>query len=261
MMVEDVLSSTAISDNLGTTLVGRTVLYYPRLGSTMDEAREEARRGVAEGTVVIAGEQTSGKGRMKRAWLAPTGNIALSVILHPALASLPCLVMLASVAVAGSIEAVTRLSTRIKWPNDVLINGKKVSGILIESDIRGDRVNYAIVGIGINVNLKPGDFPDIRETATSLAAESLGHVSRLEVIRHLLVEMDRLYVALPDGQPVYEQWRGRLVTLGRRVRVTSGEGILEGVAESVDGDGSLFLRQPGGSLTRIIAGDVTLRES
>ncbi len=259
-MTEDILSPASITDSLETSFIGQRVLYYPRLTSTMDMARQQARQRVAEGTVIMAEEQVAGKGRIKRVWLSPGGNIALSIVLYPGVAHLPYLIMLASVAVARTIEAVTGLGTQIKWPNDVLINRKKVCGILVESDVRGNAVHYAIIGIGINVNLKPADFPDISSTATSLNGESRGDVSRVKLIRHLLVEIEERYLALPEGEPIYREWRDRLVTLGRRVQVKSGESTLEGVAESVDGDGSLRLRQSDGSLTRIVAGDVALQD-
>ncbi len=259
-MAEDILSPASITDNLGTSLIGQRVLCYPRLTSTMDMARQQARQRAAEGTVIIAEEQVAGKGRIKRVWLSPRGNIALSIVLYPGLAYLPHLIMLASVAVARTIEVVTGLGTQIKWPNDVLINGKKVCGILIESDVRGDMVLYAIIGIGINVNLKLVDFPEISSTATSLIDESGRDVSRVAVIRRLLVEIERRYLVLPGGESIYREWRDRLVTLGRRVQVKSGENTLEGVAESVDSDGSLQLRHSDGSLTKIVAGDVTLRD-
>ncbi|MFH1169718.1 MAG: biotin--[acetyl-CoA-carboxylase] ligase [Chloroflexota bacterium] len=257
----DGLSASSISAGLGTELIGRKVIYRSRVASTMDEARREARQGAAAGTVIVADEQTAGRGRIKRLWLTPGGNIALSVILYPEITSLPYLIMMASLAVSYSIEAVTGLAAQIKWPNDVLINGKKVCGILVESDVRRGGVAYAIIGIGVNVALLPSDYPEIETTATSLAAETGGEVSRLAVIRRLLVEMDRLYQSLPGGGAVYEQWRQRLVTLGRRVRVVSGSEVLEGIAESVAAEGSLLLRRADGSTTMIVAGDVTLRET
>ena len=259
-MSENVLSIATITDNLGTSFVGRRVLYYPQLASTMDVARREAGQGAGEGTVIIAGEQTAGKGRMKRIWLSPKGNIALSVILYPALSYLPRLVMLASLAAAHSIEAVTGLKAQIKWPNDILIKGKKVSGIRIESDIKGDAVACSIMGIGMNVDLRLADSPEVLSAATSLADELGGNVSRLELVRCLLVEIERLYLVLRDGEAIYEEWRGRLVTLGRRVQVISGKNTLTGIAESVGRDGSLLLRHSDGSSTEIVAGDVTLRE-
>jgi BirA family biotin operon repressor/biotin-[acetyl-CoA-carboxylase] ligase len=259
-MTEDTLSATAITNNLGTRFIGQRVLYYLSLTSTMEVAGEEARQGVAEGTVIIAGEQTGGRGRLKRAWLSPKGNIALSIILYPSLSYLSSLIMLASLAVVHSIESATGLKPQVKWPNDVLINGKKVCGVLIESDVQRTKVNYSIIGIGINVNLGLASFPEIQPVATSLSDELRKEVSRLSLVRHLLVEVERLYLTLSAGGSLYEEWQSSLVTLGKKVRVTAGETIYEGVAESVAKDGSLLLRGLDGKLTKIVAGDVTLRD-
>ncbi len=258
-MVES-LSVASITRDLGTRFVGQRVIYYPSLTSTNAVAKQEAQQGAAEGTVILADEQTAGRGRLKRAWLSPKGNIALSIILHPSLAYLPSLIMLASLAVVHGIEAATGLNAQVKWPNDVLINGRKVCGILIESDVQGNTVNYTIIGIGINVNLRLTDFPEIQSIATSLSDELGREVSRLSVIRYLLVEIENLYLALSSGGSIYEEWRDSLVTLGKRVRVKTGEAIYEGIAESVARDGSLLLRGLDGSLTNIVAGDVTLRD-
>jgi len=254
------LSPASIADNLETSFVGQRVIYYPSLTSTMVVAKREVQRGAAEGTVIIADEQTAGKGRKKRIWLSPRGNIALSIILYPSAAYLPSLVMLASLAVVYSIESVTGLKPQLKWPNDVLIKGRKVCGILIESGVKGRKVDYAIVGIGVNVNLRLVDFPEISPIATSLSDELGREVPQIDLIRRLLVEVEKLYLALPSGESVYQEWRSRLVTLGRRVRVSWGKTKYEGTAESVAEDGSLLLRCSDGSFTRIVAGDVTLRD-
>jgi BirA family biotin operon repressor/biotin-[acetyl-CoA-carboxylase] ligase len=259
-MAENSLSPAAITNNLETRFIGQRVIYYPSLASTMEVAKREAQQGAAEGTIIIADEQTAGKGRMKRLWLSPRGSIALSIILYPDVAYLPSLVMLASLAVVHSIEAVTGLKAQVKWPNDVLINSKKVCGILIESELRRNTVGYAIVGIGVNVNLRLADFPEILPIATSLSDELEREVSPLELVRRLLVEIERLYLALPVSESIYEEWRDRLVTLGRRVSVKWGTTSYEGIAESVARDGSLLLRQSDGSLTKIMAGDVTRRD-
>jgi len=259
-MAEDTLSPALITTNLATRFIGQKVIYHPRLTSTMAVARQAARQGAAEGTVVVADEQTAGKGRLKRLWLSPRGSLALSIILYPDMSYLPYLMMLASLAVAHSIEAITGLKAQLKWPNDVLINDKKVCGILIDSDLRGNKVAYTIIGIGINVNFRLADFSEILATATSLADELKKDVSRVAVIRHLLVETERLYLALPDGDPIYREWQGKLVTLGKKVQVKSGETFLEGIAESVARDGSLLLRHSDGSVTSVVAGDVTLRD-
>ena len=259
-MVKDSLSSASIADNLQTHFIGQRVIYYPKLISTMDVARREAQRGAVEGTVVVAGEQTGGRGRIKRTWLSPKGSIALSIILYPSVLHLPCLIMLASLAVVHSIEKVAGLKSQVKWPNDVLINGRKVSGILVESEVRGDMVDYATIGIGINANLSLSDFPEISSTATSLSDELGRDVSRLDVIQCLLLEIERLYLTLQAGGSIYEEWRDSLVTLGKRVYVKSGETVYEGIAESAARDGSLLLRRSDGNLTKIVAGDVTLRD-
>lgn len=258
VMVSDELSAELVTRGLTTRFIGQKVIYYPSLTSTMDLARQVSQQGTSEGTVVLAERQTAGRGRMARAWLSPTGNIALSVILYPPVSRLPYLMMLASLAVVHTIEITTGLESRIKWPNDVLINGKKVCGILIETDVQGSTVNHAIIGIGININLKPADFPEILSIATSLSSELGRDVPRLSVLRCLLVEIEGLYQGLSTPESVFQEWRDNLETLGKEVSVKSGETLIQGVAEAVDRDGSLMLRRPDGSLTRIVAGDVTL---
>jgi BirA family biotin operon repressor/biotin-[acetyl-CoA-carboxylase] ligase len=258
-MIEDSLSATVITDGLTTRFIGQEVTCYPSLSSTNDVAKRRAKEGAKEGTVIIAEEQTAGRGRIKRRWLSPRGSIALSIILYPPLAYLPSLIMVASLAVADSIEEVTDLKAQLKWPNDVLVNGKKICGILVESDVRGDKVDYAVIGTGINININPADFPRIAPLATSLSHELGREVSRREVVQSLLAHTEKLYLALEDGDTVFRRWRERLVTLGKEVKVSSGDASYQGIAESVSSDGSLLLRQPGGSLLKIVAGDVTLR--
>jgi BirA family biotin operon repressor/biotin-[acetyl-CoA-carboxylase] ligase len=258
-MAESRLSAAAITKDLKTELIGQRVIAYPRLTSTNDVAKREAKKGAREGTVVVAEEQTAGRGRLKRAWLSPRGSVALSVILHPTPAQLPYLIMVASLAVVHCIKKLD-LKAQIKWPNDVLVNNKKVCGILIESDVRGSDVDYAVIGIGLNVNVNTTDFPEIAATATSLSHELGRKLSRQEIIRCLLVELENLYLALPEGDSVFREWRERLVTLGKEVEIISGQTAHKGIAESVASDGSLLLRQPDGKLIKVVAGDVSLRQ-
>jgi BirA family biotin operon repressor/biotin-[acetyl-CoA-carboxylase] ligase len=228
----------------------------------MDAARQAALEGVEEGAVFIAGEQTAGRGRLKRSWLAPAGNIALSVILYPLVSDLPSMIMLASLAVARSITAVTGVKTQIKWPNDILIRNRKVCGILIETDARpspSGHACYTIIGIGINVAFRPSDFPDLQSIATSLEEETGRKISRIALVRRLLGEMDKLYLDLQAGISPYKDWKDNLVTLGQQVRVTGSDGVTEGLAVSAERDGSLIIRCQDGSLKKIIAGDVTLK--
>ena len=261
-MMENELSPDILRRELRTKLIGQDILHYPTTPSTMDAAKQAIREGAAEGTVVIAGHQTAGRGRLGREWLSPPdSNILLSIVLYPMTEQLPRLTIAACLAVAQSIEKVTGLETTIKWPNDVLIAGKKVSGILIESDAHGDRVNYAIVGIALNVNLDPATIPEISETATSLKQILGRKVSRREMLIALLGEFETLYNALRCGEPIDREWRLRLETLGKKVAVRCGDEVQEGVAEGVDEDGNLLLRHSDGSLVIIAAGDVTLKSS
>lgn len=258
--MDDLLSAELITDGLETRVIGQRVLYYPSVTSTNEIARAEAGKGAREGTIIVAGEQTAGRGRLKRTWLTPAGNIALSIVLYPEKRILPFLVMMTSLAVSQSIEAVTGLETQIKWPNDVLINGRKVCGILVESDIRNDTLNIVVIGIGINVNAGKDVLAGVQVPATSLYVETGKEVSRLQIIRALLGGLDDLYHTINSGGSVFGEWRDRLVTLGKEVRATSGKEVFEGIAESVDTDGSLLVRSPDGSVNRVVAGDVTLRQ-
>ena len=252
------LSAAAITAGLKTTLIGQKISYYHSLPSTMDAARREILQGAAAGTVIIAGEQTRGRGRRQRTWLTPAGNIALSIILFPDIKALPYLIMIASLAAAQSIETITGVKTQIKWPNDVLVNGKKVCGILTENEVKG-KATSSIIGIGINIDLKVADYAEIADTAASLKSLPNKDDLRVQLIRSLLTQFERLYLQLPDGKSIFEAWRNRLVTLGQKVKATAGNQIIEGTAESVDASGALAIRGADGTLTRVVAGDVTLR--
>ncbi len=255
IICQDIIRNKAV-----TKIIGSKIVHYTVVSSTMDAARSMAMNGTEEGTVVVAEEQTGGRGRLSRRWLAPTGSsILLSVVLKPPMEKLTALNMVAALAVVQAIERATGLAATIKWPNDVLIDGKKVCGILLETDIARDKVNWVIVGLGLNVNLDVTSLPEMPTQPTSLST-ALGHeVDREELLRALLRQFDDLYQALLAGQPVRQQWLERLDTLGKEVTVTLGDTIEKGVAESVDEQGSLLLRRADGSLAVIVAGDVTLR--
>lgn len=249
----------SLVNELGTAVVGAQMHYYPEVGSTMDEARKLARSGAPEGSVVVAEAQTAGRGRLGRHWESPPGgSLLLTVQLKPPMELAGRLTMIACLAVAEAIEDTTGLDPKVKWPNDTLIDGKKVCGILVENETRGGALAFSLVGIGVNVNFDPAELRSVLYPATSLSAE-LGHpVSRMVLLRSLLRHLDRLYGALRAGRPVHLAWEQRLDTLGRRVRVNLGTVVEEGLAQGVDEDGNLVLRRDDGSLTAILAGDVTL---
>ena len=252
----DVLS---ISRELATDFIGQNLLYFASVTSTNDIARQQAMGKSPEGTAVIAERQTSGRGRLKREWVSPEGNIAVTVVLYPDRKNLYFLTMLAALAVQRGIEKTTGVKCQLKWPNDVLVNGKKVCGILLESKASVESVDYALVGIGINVNMKIADHPEIAAIATSLALETGSEVSRTELLRNLFIEMEKLYLRLRAGESIMAEWRDQLVTLGKKVFVRSGDEAFEGTAESVADDGSLLLRCVDGKLLKFNAGDVTLK--
>ncbi len=259
---EEKMSELAIYRDLRTEFVGKNILYLPVTTSTMDIAKQAVSNRAAEGTIVITDEQTAGRGRAGRKWLSPPGSsILLSIIVKPNLAQLSRLNMVAALATAQAIEKTTGIKPTIKWPNDIIIEGKKVSGMLIEGDIQDEVVNSAVVGIGVNITLDPSTIPEIKDTATSLRVVLREEVSRLEVLRALLLEFEQLYKALLHGEDIHKKWLRRLETLGRQVRVKMGDEDeeLEGYAESVDSEGHLWLRRPDESLVEIIAGDVMLR--
>jgi len=260
--IENIMKSqdmeSQINNLLNTRFIGRQLHYYPHLSTTMDTARELVKKGAGEGTVVIAGTQTAGKGRIGRTWFSPEGSLAMSVILKPPIKNLPQLVMIASLAVVGAIKHVSGLEAGIKWPNDVMIRGKKVCGILIENEVAEGKVNYADIGIGINVNFNPRELPQITDIATSLSHESGKEISVVQLAATLIDELERLYLAAQDGAPVHSEWQKKMETLGKHIKVDTGKTIEHGVAETVTENGNLILRSTDGNFVEIVAGDITV---
>jgi BirA family transcriptional regulator, biotin operon repressor / biotin---[acetyl-CoA-carboxylase] ligase len=254
------LNLAEVERSLKTRFVGQRIVYLTSTGSTMDDARREAEAGAPEGTIVVAEEQSTGRGRFDRAWVSPAGkNLYLTVITRPPMDRLRSLSIVTPLAVALAVEDVTGLSPRLKWPNDVLVEGRKLSGILIESEIAGESVKYALIGPGINVNFDVEQSPDIASIATSLKRELGRETSREELLAAFLNRFEELYEEAAKGDRVLEQWRSRLDTLGREVKVSFGEQIYEGRAEGVDHNGNLVLVKADGDRLVIEAGEVTLR--
>ncbi len=245
--------------SLSTKKIGRSILHEMTCDSTMDIARSEAQDGASHGTIVFAEEQTAGRGRFGRSWTSPPGaNLYLTLILRPPLERLRSLSMIAPLAVCLAVEDVTGVSAQIKWPNDVIVGGRKLSGILVESEVSGDDVRFALVGIGVNVNLDVDAADEIRDIATSLMRERGRPVSREATLVGLLNHFEQLYES-PSSE-VVKAWRTRLETLGRRVTVTAGDQSYEGIAEDVNERGSLVLRLSDGSSMTFEAAEVSLRE-
>jgi BirA family transcriptional regulator, biotin operon repressor / biotin---[acetyl-CoA-carboxylase] ligase len=253
------LDLSAVEQRLTTRFVGRLIIYLTSTGSTMDIARSEAEGGAPDGLMVLAEEQTKGRGRFGRAWISPAGkNLYLTLVIRPSLDRLRLLSIISPLAVALSVEGATALTPRIKWPNDVLVNGRKLSGILIESEIAAESVGYALVGVGINVNFDFEQSPEIAAIATSVKRELGRETSREKLVAAFLNRFEQLYEA-PGRDAVLQEWRSRLDTLGRKVRVTFRDQSYEGLAEDVDQDGNLILVEADGTRRTIEAGEVTLR--
>jgi BirA family biotin operon repressor/biotin-[acetyl-CoA-carboxylase] ligase len=252
-------SAKALRESLTTSFVGRRLEYRAALGSTQDLARELAQAGAAEGTVVLAGRQTAGRGRLGRSWVSPTGGLYFTVVLRPPVEHLKALVITAALAVARAVERLTGLQTSLKWPNDVLVAGRKLSGILSEAELVGEGVSHVLVGIGVNVNADMTAYGEAAPLATSVVAELGREVSREALAAGILNEFEALYLAAQAGEPIQEEWRARLGTLGKQVKARFGKQVEEGLAEDVDSDGNLVLRRADGSRVTIAAGDVTLR--
>ena len=259
MNQEDIDIAYLKAENSG-RLVGSRILYHKVLGSTMDEARRLAEQGAPEGAVVIADEQTSGRGRFDRSWVSSPGqDLSFSVVLRPTADRLCYVNMAATLAVSAAVAEATGLAPTVKWPNDVRLNGRKVSGILIEAAVESGEPRHAVVGIGVNVNLDPSETPEIACIVTSLYRETGRRLDRTRVLRTLLRELDDLYEAVKTGRSLTEQWAAQLETLGRTVQVRWGEQLFEGRADRVNEQGNLVLTTPDGSSLTVVAGEVTLQ--
>ena len=229
------------------------IYYFQEIGSTMDAARELTKRGAGEGTIVIAEAQTHGRGRLSREWLSPEGGIYFTLILRPKIspAYASRINLMAAVAVAATIRKLFGLKAELKWPNDVLIEGRKVCGILAEMDAETDVINFVNLGIGINANTS---VPRFEKMATSLK-DALGkEISRKEFLSALLLEIKRRQALLME-EDLLEEWKKLSVTLNKDVKVIAPGEVIVGRAIDVDTTGALIIKDMNGSLRNAVAGD------
>jgi BirA family biotin operon repressor/biotin-[acetyl-CoA-carboxylase] ligase len=237
------------------------IAYHPRLDSTNTLAKRRASEGAPEGLLVIADEQTAGRGRLGRTWWAPAGSALLtSLLFRPVLPpdQAQQLTMLCALAAADAVRDTTALAVDLKWPNDLLIQGCKLAGILTESVFKADHLDFVVVGLGLNVNTDFVQAPPLIAPATSLRLE-LGHpVDRLALLSAYLDGVARRYGQLKRTSP-YHEWASRLVTLGQPVIAHLVDQTLSGLAAGVDTDGALLLRTADGAVHRLLAADVSLR--
>ena len=247
-------------------LIGRDIRVFQETTSTNDVADKLGRDGVKEGVVVFAESQTKGRGRLGRSWISSQGKgLWFSVLLRPAVSPQAAtqMTIASATALARALKQSAGINCSIKWPNDILVKDRKLCGILTEMTAEVDKINYIILGIGVNINFAENDFPpDLRKIATSLAIETGRKFKRAEVAAVILRELNRDYLRLKSGefQAVADEWEENCNTIGRNVEISTGQRVVHGRAEALDSEGALLVRTQHGHLERIIGGDVTLRK-
>jgi BirA family biotin operon repressor/biotin-[acetyl-CoA-carboxylase] ligase len=260
----DPITPEAVRTDYTPNIFGRRILYYESVDSTNNTLREAAGRGEPEGTVVLANEQTAGRGRLNRTWVSPAGvGIYMSLLLRPDISGIPLFLytFLPAVAAARALRRTSGLPVFIHWPNDLTLRGRKLAGIL--TDIRSSRGHPrdVIIGIGINVNQMPADLPaELTETATSLAMTAGRRYSRAGIIQALLEELERGYALLRAGKlvEIVEAWRKLSPShQGAPVEVVGGSGkSFRGTTRGIDDDGALLIQCPDGGLERVAFGEI-----
>jgi birA, biotin-[acetyl-CoA-carboxylase] ligase region len=259
----DTLSIPQLISQLKSKVFGSSIEWYETVDSTQNMAQKMAEEGASEGTLVIAEQQNNGRGRMGRGWVSPQGKgVWMSMVLRPSVPIhfAPQLTLLTAVALCRSLRRLTSLPIGIKWPNDLLIEGKKISGILLESTAEDERLRYVIAGIGISVNLEKSDYPEeILEKVTSLRIANGGEgFDRIEVITDFLQEWEQLYfLYLEKGfDPIITLWEALSVSLHQPARLITPQGIIEGVPIGLDASGALTVRKEDGSTVVVFSAEM-----
>lgn len=256
-----------ILSRLQTRWLGHNICYRDSIDSTNTLAKGLANEGCPNGLVVVAEEQGAGKGRLSRGWISPYAKgIWFSVVLKPPF--LPqeaskC-TLLAAVAVVKAVNKIAGVHAAIKWPNDILLMGRKLVGILTEMNAEFGHINYVVIGTGINTNATPDDYPeDVKDIAVSVADAATEQFTRVDLLCDILKNMEDLYEkALLDGfAPILEEWRKYSCTLGQEVKVMAPDCTYFGKAEDIDEDGLLIVRKVDGTLEKVMAGDVSIRSA
>ena len=262
----DLLTELEIQDGLDTTILGRRIISLDVVDSTNDVTKDFAMQNEEEGLVVIAEEQKKGKGRKGRSWASPKGTgIWMSVLLRPPLHPEhgPKFTLLTAVAVAEAIREETHLDVQIKWPNDLILNGRKVCGILSEMNTEIDYINYMVIGIGINVNVEEKDLPiDLRSKGISLSQVKGEKVFRQGLVKKILEKLERYYIQFihyKNFDEILKRWRGMSCNIGRQVHaIYRGRDII-GRAIDVNTEGTLLIEQADGEIIEISYGEVSIR--
>ena len=261
--ITDLLVPWEISDGLQTDIIGRKIYYFGTIDSTQNFALELAKRPHENGSLVIADRQTQGRGRLNRKWVSPKGGIWMSILLRPNFESsyTSLFPMSTSLALAVSIEKTLKIKTELKWPNDVTINGRKVAGILIDASVESNKIDYLIIGVGINFKINPGTISkSIKQKKYDI--DTLVNKNQdtrpVELVQQFLLELEKTYNDIMIGNvgTIRKEWMKRSSTIGKNVTITLTTGTLKGKVTGIDKTGALVLSR-NGTVQHILAGDMT----
>lgn len=254
-----------ILSRLQTKWLGHSIVYKDLIDSSNNLAKKIANEGCEDGMIVVAEEQGAGKGRLSRGWISPHAKgIWFSVVLKPPFLpeEAPKCTLMSAVAVVKAINKIPGVKAAIKWPNDILLLGKKLVGILTEMSAEFGHINYVVIGIGINTNATPEDYPEeVRPLAVSIADAATAPFTRVELLADILKNMEELYekVLVEGFKPVLEEWKQYSCTLGQEVKVIAPDKTYLGTAIDIDEEGLLMVRKEDGIVEKVVAGDVSIR--
>jgi len=263
--ITDLLLPWEISDGLETKVFGKRIYYFDVLDSTQNFAIELASKKIESGTLVISEKQTHGRGRLDRKWVSPSGGIWLSLILYPEfeISVSTLFPLVTSLALAMAIEKILKIKPKLKWPNDVTINDKKVAGILVDAAIESGKIDYLVLGIGINFKINPSEIEKmIKHTANYYGVTTLlkknENMDPKRLVQRFLLELEKLYQMLLKKEPAFfiREWTKRSSTIGKSIAITLPNETLRGKALRIDNDGALVISNKG-KTRRVIAGDVS----
>ncbi len=263
--ISDLLLPDEINEGLKTKILGKKdIFYYDTIDSTNNKAKDIASNGALEGCIVVAEQQSAGRGRKGRSWLSANGEgICISLILRPLIppAEVSQITLMTAVAISEALLALTDIDFKIKWPNDILVNGKKLAGILTEMTMEMDAIDYVVVGMGLNVNNPKESFSEeIKDIATSLTIETGSSFSRVKIIRAFLEQFEKLYFEVQDNgfTSIIERWKELSDIIGKNVTVDVTGKITKGIVKDIGKDGTLMLEDENNKMHKIISGDVLI---